>query len=102
MRAIEIILSRKSKVIYLDDFSGLSFHHPHISPNMLSVPIGGKLVETLARILRGKMTTAKYLDMSCNAGQTITYADYIGQSIADILITPVGSRVMCPSYGAGA
>ncbi|MDA5492821.1 MULTISPECIES: GPW/gp25 family protein [Yersinia] len=48
------------------------------------------------------MTTAKYLDMSCNAGQTITYADYIGQSIADILITPVGSRVMCPSYGAGA
>ncbi|UNK23353.1 hypothetical protein [Yersinia intermedia] len=48
------------------------------------------------------MTTAKYLGMSCNAGQTITYADYISQSIADIFITPVGSRVMCRSYSAGA
>ncbi|ELY5272404.1 baseplate assembly protein, partial [Yersinia enterocolitica] len=46
------------------------------------------------------MTTATYLGMSRNAGQTITDADHISQSIADILITPVGSRVMRRAYGS--
>ncbi len=46
------------------------------------------------------MTTAKYLGMSRSAGQTITDADHISQSIADILITPVGSRVMRRDYGS--
>ncbi|MGJ3745443.1 GPW/gp25 family protein, partial [Yersinia pseudotuberculosis] len=31
---------------------------------------------------------------------TITDADHISQSIADILITPVGSRVMRRAYGS--
>ncbi|HEN3606819.1 TPA: baseplate assembly protein, partial [Yersinia enterocolitica] len=46
------------------------------------------------------MTTTQYLGMSRNTGQTITDADHISQSIADILITPVGSRVMRRAYGS--
>ncbi|HIH7570978.1 TPA: GPW/gp25 family protein, partial [Yersinia enterocolitica] len=46
------------------------------------------------------MTTATYLGMNRHAGQTITDADHISQSIADILITPVGSRVMRRTYGS--
>ncbi|ELI8163616.1 GPW/gp25 family protein, partial [Yersinia enterocolitica] len=46
------------------------------------------------------MTTAKYLGMNRNTGRAITDADHISQSIADILITPVGSRVMRRAYGS--
>ncbi|WP_172678241.1 GPW/gp25 family protein, partial [Yersinia enterocolitica] len=46
------------------------------------------------------MTTATYLGMNRHAGQTITDSDHISQSIADILITPVGSRVMRRTYGS--
>ena len=46
------------------------------------------------------MSTTQYLGMNRNAGQTITDADHISQSIADILITPMGSRVMRRTYGS--
>ncbi|HHL2562278.1 TPA: GPW/gp25 family protein [Yersinia enterocolitica] len=46
------------------------------------------------------MTTTQYIGMSCNTGRAITDADHISQSIADILITPVGSRVMRSAYGS--
>ncbi|HHX6180526.1 TPA: GPW/gp25 family protein [Yersinia enterocolitica] len=46
------------------------------------------------------MSTTQYFGMSCNTGRAITDADHISQSIADILITPVGSRVMRRTYGS--
>ncbi|CRY18829.1 phage baseplate assembly protein [Yersinia enterocolitica] len=46
------------------------------------------------------MTTTQYLGMSRNTGRAITDADHISQSIADILITPVGSRVTRRTYGS--
>ncbi|ELI8163633.1 GPW/gp25 family protein, partial [Yersinia enterocolitica] len=46
------------------------------------------------------MSTTQYLGMSRNTGRAITDADHISQSIADILITPVGSRVMRRTYGS--
>lgn len=38
--------------------------------------------------------------MSASTGRALAYADHIGQSIADILTTPIGSRVMRRSYGS--
>ena len=46
------------------------------------------------------MSTTQYLGMSRNTGRAITDANHISQSIADILITPVGSRVMRRAYGS--
>ncbi|HDL7342896.1 TPA: GPW/gp25 family protein [Yersinia enterocolitica] len=46
------------------------------------------------------MTTTQYLGMSRNTGRAITDAGHISQSIADILITSMGSRVMRRTYGS--
>ncbi|CNF68576.1 GPW/gp25 family protein [Yersinia enterocolitica] len=46
------------------------------------------------------MTTYKYIGMNRNTGLHIDDIDHIRQSIADILITPVGSRVMRRAYGS--
>ncbi|MDA5495811.1 GPW/gp25 family protein [Yersinia intermedia] len=46
------------------------------------------------------MATYHSIGMSRNTGRAITDADHISQSIADILITPVGSRVMRRAYGS--
>ncbi|HDL7749403.1 TPA: GPW/gp25 family protein [Yersinia enterocolitica] len=46
------------------------------------------------------MATYHSIGMSRNTGRAITDADHISQSIADILITPVGSRVMRRTYGS--
>ncbi|SCC32552.1 hypothetical protein GA0061071_11353 [Kosakonia oryzendophytica] len=44
--------------------------------------------------------TARYLGMSRSDGRTLTDAEHISQSLADILRTPVGSRVMRREYGS--
>lgn len=41
-----------------------------------------------------------YIGMNANTGQTINDIDHIKQSIQDILITPIGSRVMRRDYGS--
>lgn len=46
------------------------------------------------------MTTAKYIGMNRETGRAITDIDHIRQSIRDILITPVGTRVMRREYGS--
>ncbi|WP_281434653.1 GPW/gp25 family protein [Erwinia phyllosphaerae] len=42
----------------------------------------------------------KYSGMSRDSGEAVTDLDHIRQSMRDILITPVGSRVMRRSYGS--
>lgn len=42
----------------------------------------------------------KWSGMSRSTGLAITDSDHIGQSIEDILTTPVGSRVMRREYGS--
>ncbi|MFJ5392746.1 GPW/gp25 family protein [Pectobacterium sp. CHL-2024] len=44
--------------------------------------------------------TAHYLGMSRDSGQTLGDIEHIRQSVRDILITPVGSRVMRRDYGS--
>ena len=44
--------------------------------------------------------TVRYLGMSRSDGRTLTDAEHISQSLADILRTPVGSRVMRREYGS--
>lgn len=44
--------------------------------------------------------TARYCGMSRDTGLNLTDRDHIRQSVRDILITPVGSRVMRRDYGS--
>ncbi|MDY4317406.1 GPW/gp25 family protein [Pectobacterium actinidiae] len=44
--------------------------------------------------------TARYLGMSRDSGQSLGDLEHIRQSVRDILITPVGSRVMRRDYGS--
>ncbi|EBT3889572.1 baseplate assembly protein [Salmonella enterica] len=44
--------------------------------------------------------TARYLGMNRNTGIGISDSEHISQSMRDILLTPVGSRVMRPEYGS--
>jgi len=44
--------------------------------------------------------TARYNGMSRDTGLDITDLDHIRQSVRDILVTPVGSRVMRRDYGS--
>ncbi|MER3383219.1 GPW/gp25 family protein [Pectobacterium aroidearum] len=44
--------------------------------------------------------TARYVGMSRDNGQTLSDLEHIRQSVRDILITPVGSRVMRRDYGS--
>ena len=46
------------------------------------------------------MTNAKYIGMSRGTGRSVEDLAHIQQSIADILATPVGSRVMRRDYGS--
>ena len=46
------------------------------------------------------MTNAKYLGMARESGRAIEDMAHIRQSVSDILLTPVGSRVMCREYGS--
>lgn len=44
--------------------------------------------------------TARYLGMNRNTGQNISDTEHISQSMRDILLTLVGSRVMRREYGS--
>lgn len=44
--------------------------------------------------------TARYQGMNRNTGLTISDTEHISQSMRDILLTPVGSRVMRREYGS--
>ena len=44
--------------------------------------------------------TVRYTGMSRETGRRLTDSEHIGQSVRDILITPVGSRVMRREYGS--
>ncbi|MDN4629111.1 GPW/gp25 family protein [Erwinia sp. PsM31] len=44
--------------------------------------------------------TVRYSGMSRDTGEALTDLDHIRQSVRDILLTPVGSRVMRRSYGS--
>ncbi|MCE9797495.1 GPW/gp25 family protein [Citrobacter portucalensis] len=44
--------------------------------------------------------TARYQGMNRNTGLGISDTEHISQSMRDILLTPVGSRVMCREYGS--
>ncbi len=44
--------------------------------------------------------TVRYLGMNSHTGLSISEADHIRQSVRDILLTPVGSRVMRREYGS--
>lgn len=46
------------------------------------------------------MSNEKYIGMNASTGRTITDDEHISQSVRDILITPVGSRLMRRSYGS--
>ena len=46
------------------------------------------------------MSNEKYIGMNASTGRAITDDEHISQSVRDILITPVGSRVMRRSYGS--
>lgn len=46
------------------------------------------------------MTNAKYIGMNRGTGRSVEDLAHIQQSIADILATPVGSRVMRRDYGS--
>lgn len=41
-----------------------------------------------------------WLGMNPKTGTAVTDADHIAQSITDVLMTPIGSRVMRRSYGS--
>ncbi|EFB2362634.1 TPA: GPW/gp25 family protein [Escherichia coli] len=44
--------------------------------------------------------TARYQGMNRNTGLSISDTEHISQSMRDILLTPVGSRVMRREYGS--
>ena len=44
--------------------------------------------------------TARYMGMNRNSGLAIRDSEHISQSMRDILLTPVGSRVMRREYGS--
>ncbi|ECD4823549.1 baseplate assembly protein [Salmonella enterica subsp. enterica serovar Braenderup] len=44
--------------------------------------------------------TARYMGMNRNTGIGISDSEHISQSMRDILLTPVGSRVMRREYGS--
>lgn len=44
--------------------------------------------------------TARYMGMNRNTGLAINDSEHISQSMRDILLTPVGSRVMRREYGS--
>lgn len=44
--------------------------------------------------------TVRYSGMSRDTGAALTDLDHIRQSVRDILLTPVGSRIMRRSYGS--
>lgn len=46
------------------------------------------------------MTTEKYIGMNRETGKALTGIEHIQQSIRDILVTPIGSRVMRRKYGS--
>ena len=46
------------------------------------------------------MNNAKFLGMNRGNGRAIADLEHIRQSVSDILITPIGSRVMRRSYGS--
>ncbi|RRO12062.1 GPW/gp25 family protein [Pectobacterium aquaticum] len=46
------------------------------------------------------MSNEKYIGMNARNGRAITDDEHISQSVRDILLTPVGSRLMRRSYGS--
>ncbi|AVJ16359.1 GPW/gp25 family protein [Serratia rhizosphaerae] len=46
------------------------------------------------------MNNAKYIGMGRNSGRAINDIEHIRQSVSDILVTPIGSRVMRRQYGS--
>ncbi|KAF1367178.1 MAG: GPW/gp25 family protein [Yokenella regensburgei] len=44
--------------------------------------------------------TERFLGMNRGSGMSITDGEHISQSVRDILITPIGSRVMRRNYGS--
>lgn len=46
------------------------------------------------------MTTANYIGMNRETGKALTDLEHIRQSVRDILLTPLGSRVMRRRYGS--
>ncbi|ENZ8960641.1 GPW/gp25 family protein [Escherichia coli] len=44
--------------------------------------------------------TVRYLGMNSQTGLSISEVEHIRQSVSDILVTPVGSRVMRREYGS--
>lgn len=46
------------------------------------------------------MSTVRYSGMNASSGHAITDNEHITQSIGDILLTPIGSRVMRRAYGS--
>lgn len=42
----------------------------------------------------------RYLGMNAKTGRELTDSEHIHQSISDILLTPIGSRVMRRQYGS--
>lgn len=44
--------------------------------------------------------TVRYLGMSSQIGLSISEVEHIRQSVRDILVTPIGSRVMRREYGS--
>lgn len=44
--------------------------------------------------------TVKFIGMNRDTGEAITDIEHISQSVRDILLTPVGTRVMRRSYGS--
>ncbi|WP_338804802.1 GPW/gp25 family protein [Xenorhabdus griffiniae] len=42
----------------------------------------------------------KFMGMSCHNGRMLSDSDHICQSITDILMTPIGARVMRREYGS--
>lgn len=46
------------------------------------------------------MIAARYSGMNAVSGHAITDNEHIAQSVSDILLTPVGSRVMRRTYGS--
>ncbi len=44
--------------------------------------------------------TVKYSGMSRDTGEAVNDIDHIRQSVRDILLTPVGTRIMRRSYGS--
>ncbi|MDU6412812.1 MAG: GPW/gp25 family protein [Yersiniaceae bacterium] len=46
------------------------------------------------------MSTENYIGMSRESGKTVADLEHIRQSVRDILLTPIGTRVMRRTYGS--